>query len=241
MTQPRAAARLATLAWLLAGATPGGCALPRETALQDWSRLAAQASMPADAAGDARRQALSTYFLALAVLVEGRALDFHEAPFMALAARLPAAEAAAVGDISALLRAARDDRPPAVPPRDNSGPTPAWEDFRLRAVLRRSDPPVQLLLAALRRDGPPAPATPPPPPASDDPAARQSALEWQAWQAERAAGLAHAGRRRDALLVSLAEGHALLAAHAGALSLRQTARDMRGAEDRLRRALAALP
>jgi len=102
-------------------------------------------------------------------------------------------------------------------------------------------PPVQLFVAALRRGAPAAALPPPAPPESDDPAARQAALEWEAWQQERAAAHARAAQRRDALLTRLGEGHALLVSHTGNLSFHETVRAMRGAEDGLRRAMAARP
>nr|WP_314075622.1 hypothetical protein [uncultured Roseococcus sp.] len=228
--------------WLLLLGLLGACALPVNTALRDWTRSAETALDRSGAAPAslAAREALATYFQALGALWDGADLSFDAARFATLAAAQPdPAVAGAIRELGRLLRAASDEKPPRWLPADNSGPTPAYEDRRLSTTIRAADPSVQFLLAALNRPAVPAAATPmPPPAATDDPALQQVQLEQEARRARRAAQEQTAQNRQAAVLAELAAGHALLAGLAGRLRQRETERELRRAEDRLRRAMA---
>lgn len=221
--------------WLLLLGLLGACALPVNTALRDWTRTAEtaldrSAATPASAPG---REALSTYLQALGALWDGADLSFDAPRFEALAVAEPdPAAAGAIRELGRLLRAAGDEKPPRWLPADNSGSSPAYEDRRLSATIRAADPSVQLLLAALGRPAAPAPLPPPAP--TEDPALRQVEREREA----RRAAQEREARARQAALAELAAGHALLASLAGRLRQRETERELRRAEDRLRRALS---
>lgn len=232
--------------WLLLPWLLGACALPLNTAVRDWARTAGIAitqPRPTPPA-HAMQEALSTYFLALGVLWDGIDLTFDDASFAALAPRLDDPQAAeAMAELGRLLRAASDEKPPRWLPADNSGPAPAYEDRRLSATIRAADAPVQLLLAALARPARAAQAPRQPAPPGDaeeaqDPGLRQALAERQAQEARIAAEARAARTRYAAVLAQVAEGHAVLAANAGRIRQRATERELRLAEDRLRRVMA---
>lgn len=229
----------------------GACALPLNTAVRDWSRTAGvavaqppPATFPASDAAPAIRQALSTYFYAIGVVWEGADLSFDEAEFGMLASRTgdPAASRA-IRDLGQVLKAASDEKRPRWLPRDNSSATPAYEDQRFSRMIPAADDAVQALLAMLSEPGTPAPAAAAPPspvPGPDvDPALRQIASEREARQARDAVDRAAARSRYAELMARIGQGHALLAARADRPGQRSTERQLRLAEDHLRRAMAA--
>ncbi|TCH98949.1 hypothetical protein EJV46_10375 [Roseococcus sp. SYP-B2431] len=227
--------------WLLLPWLVGACALPVNTALRDWSRLAdtAVAGPAAAPPAEAMQQALSLYFQALGVLWDGAPLTFDAPGFAALARQLPdPAPAGAILALGEVLRAASEEVPPRWLPRDNSGPTPAYEDRRLTALLRGAEAPMRVLLLALAAPGrAEAPAPPAPGEATSDPALRQARLEQEAERLRLAAEGRAAGAQYVAVLDHVLEGQAVLAAHAGRIRQRSTELRLRLAEDRLRRIL----
>ncbi len=231
-----------------------GCGLPPNTAVGDWSRTASiaanrpsLAAPPHAATTRAMQEALSTYFYALGILWDGAPMPFREAEFVPLAARAASfdpAAGAAVETLGRNLRAASADRPLEWLPRDNSGPRPLPEDWRLVNLIAVSDDAVQALLRALARAAQAAPEQAPPPVAAvaiADPALR--ALQREAAQAEQAAGAAMAAARRDyaRILAEIGAGHAALKSQGRLLTQREVERQVFLADDRLRRALATLP
>ena len=126
-----------------------GCALPPNTALRDWARLASilvdhpsaiVAPMPPERDGLlAQQEALAIYLYALSVLAtEESTLTFRAEPFAPLVPRAAAANPAA--------RAA--NLPPGA--RANSaGSQTVVEDLRLRPLIRAADAPVQVLVGTL--------------------------------------------------------------------------------------------
>lgn len=138
-----------------------GCALPPNTALRDWSRAASVAvDRPALLAPPDRRdglaaqqEALAIYLYALGVLAEDeQPLTFDAAAFAALPPRAAAADPAAgraVGEIGAVLAAARAANLAPGARANSAAPAPLVEDNRLRQVIRTADAPVRALVAAL--------------------------------------------------------------------------------------------
>lgn len=242
---------------LLALLSLGACRLPPNTALGDWSRTAriaidrpSLATPPHAAAAQAMQAALGRHFLALAVLWDGADLRFAEGewpPLVARAAAFDPAAGAAVAALGAGLSAASLDQPLAWMPRDNSGPRPLHEDWRLVNLIAANDGAVQALLAGLARamaeppDPAPAPPAPPPPAPGAEPALRH--LQREAEEARMAARAAEAASRRDyvRLLPEIAAEHAALRASGRLITQRAMERQLFLAEDRLRRVIAALP
>lgn len=233
---------------LLLLALLGACALPLNTAVQDWSQTAGIAvTRPGPAApesADAARAmqgALSTYFHALGVLWDGAELPFDAAPFAGWAAEVPdPAASEAIVALGRLLRAASDEKPPRWLPRDNSGPTPAYEDLRIYHIVPAADGSVQILLAALSPLVGAAEAAAPLASAGNDtsdPALRQALLEREASQARHIAEQRPARARQVAVLTVIAESHAMLAARGDVIRQRSTELQLRAAEDRLIRAM----
>lgn len=189
----------------------------------------------------AMQEALATWLGALATLAADGVLPYREDPFLALApraARENEAGGLAVAALGVLLREAslRNDRAP-----------------QLRDAIRAGDEPVQALVHALRESAAAA---------GRDAAATRAAVA--AAQGRLAAGLRDPGARlllrevaalRDeglaareaaiagyaAVLVQIGQGHVLLTARARHLAQEETGREVRAAEDRLRRAAAAQP
>jgi hypothetical protein len=138
-----------------------GCALPPNTALRDWSRAASvTVDRPALLAPPDRRdglaaqqEALAIYLYALGVLAEDeQKLTFDAAAFAALPPRAAATDPAAghaVGEIGAILSAARAANLAPGARAYSAAPAPLVEDNRLRRVIRTADAPVQALVAAL--------------------------------------------------------------------------------------------
>jgi len=250
-------ARLSALALrgvlLLAGLLPAACGLPPNTAVGDWSRSASIATdrpslagSPQAAATRAMQEALATYFYALGILWDEAEFSFQAAEFGPLAARATGFDPAAGAAILRLgdnLQAASADRPMQWMPRDNSSPRPLPEDWRLVNLIAASDAPVQLLLAALARAVQPAPepARPLPAAASTDPVLQQ--LQREAAEAQRQAQAATAAARQAyaRMLPEIGAGHAALKAQGRLITQREVERQVFLADDRLRRATAALP
>ena len=243
---------LAVLALLSLGVSLGACRLPPNTALGDWARTAGIAIErpgllvpPHAAAARAMQAALARHFAALAVLWDGADLRVAEgelAPLVAPAAAFDPAAGAAVAALGEGLSAASLDQPLAWMPRDNSGPRPLPEDWRLVNLIAANDGAVQALLASLARAmaEPPEPV-PPPRPSEADPALRQ--LRREAEEARAAARAAQAAARRAyvRLLAEIGAEHAALRASGRRVTQRAMERQIFLAEDRLRRAIATLP
>lgn len=233
--------RLVGAILLLVGTS--GCALPRNTAIVDWARTASiAASLPAEAEAPATRamqQALATYLLALGVLADQAVLAFDEAGFRALAEPMPPLGADAVNRLALFLRAASDEVPERWASRESSRPEPSYEDRRLAAVLWRSDAAVQSLVAALAEALACADVVPATAPLMPTDLALQ--IEWEAWRLARISDRSIARAAQGDLVRRIGEGHALLASRASAITQRETERQLRSAEDRLRQSMARLP
>jgi hypothetical protein len=229
------------------------CGLPPNTAVGDWSRSASVATdrpslaaPPHAAAIRAMQEALGTYFYALGILWDNADLTFREAEFAPLAAPAAAFDPAAgraIQELAAQLRRASADKPLQWLPRDNSGPRPLPEDWRLVNIIAASDASVHLLLATLGRavtaEAPP--TAPPAAPPAVDPALRRLQLDLQAdGEAARAARLA---ARQDyaRLLPEIGAAHTALKARGINITQREVERQIFLADDRLRRGIASLP
>jgi hypothetical protein len=238
-----------------------GCSAPDYTAVRDWASIASRAADYAPIAascldresgwpepprwlGDGRRamqDALSTYLASLVTIAADGVLPYREDPFVQLAARARLASvdgADAITELGGLLRRATR--------RNAQAP-------QLRETVAAADSAVQTLVAALRtavadagtglteERGAVAAAYRQLEQESRDAASRQAIRDVGVIRdREYAAGL-EARTNYDRLLVSIAEGHALLKARASYLSQEETARQLRRAEERLRRAEALLP
>lgn len=204
---------------ILLGCLLFGCALPPNTALRDWARLASILTdhPGAVAAPDpvrregllAQQEALAIYLYALSVLAtEESTLTFRAEPFAPLAPRAAAADPAAgpaVAEIGRLLAAARAANLPPRARANSAGSATVVEDLRLRPMIRAADAPVQVLVGTLSRG-----ATGP-----------------------------EADTYRQ-VLAAIGQGHAMLKAQAGDIRQRETARDIMAQEDRLRRLMLIL-
>jgi hypothetical protein len=200
-----------------------GCALPPNTALRDWARLASilvdqpAALAPADAPmRDGRveeQEALAIYLYALSVLAPGETtLTFRADAFAPLPPRAAAVDPAsgqAVATIGRLLDAARAANLEPGARAGSAGSATVIEDLRLVPLLRAANPPVQLLLASLARGTTGAPGP-------------------------------EAMAYRD-VLAAIGESHAMLAEGAGNIRQRGMARAILAQEDRLRRLTLILP
>jgi hypothetical protein len=240
---------LALLGLLLLGA----CGLPPNTAVGDWSRTASigtdrpsLAAPPHAEAIRAMQQGLGTYFFALGILWDNAALPFREADFAPLAApaaRFDPAAGEALQRLTVNLRAASSDTPSPWLPRDNSGPRPLREDWRLVDLIAASDGAVQLLLASLARavTAEAAPAVAPAGPLASTPALRE--LQEEALRDDAASRAARRAARQDyaRLLGEIGAGHAALKAQGIRITQREVERQVFLADDRLRRAIAILP
>jgi hypothetical protein len=196
----------------------GGCALPANTALRDWARLASVAmdrpaalTAPDAASRDgllAQQEALAIYLYALSVVAtEESTLTFRAAAFAPLVPRAATADpvgGAAVAELGRLLDAARAGNiPPGARDRSAGSPT-VIEDLRLRPLIRGADAPVQRLAASVAR------------------------------------GATGQGAYRD-MLAAIAEGHAMLVVNAANIRQRGVARAILAEEDRLRRLVFIVP
>ena len=189
----------------------------------------------------AMQAALDTWFTALATLAADGLVRRPENPLAAEAAKAAALDepaGRAVGAIGELLVTATKGN---------------WRAPQTAGAIRAADPAVQVLLRALSETvagmaaedapereaivalyGPLEAETP-------DPAARQTIRDWRA---QREAELAARAADRDAycrVLARIAEGQAVLLERASRLSQAETARQVRAAEEALRRAAALLP
>lgn len=199
-----------------------GCALPPNTALRDWARLASiltdhpsavAASAPAERNGLlAQQEALAIYLYALSVLAtEESTLTFRAEAFAPLVPRAAAADpeaGAAVAELGRLLAAARAANLPPGARANSAGSQTVVEDLRLRPLVRAADAPVQRLVGSLARG-------------TD----------------------AIAGPDQEAygqVLAAIGQGHAMLKAHAADIRQREMARDIMAQEDRLRRLMLIL-
>ncbi|MEI6158317.1 MAG: hypothetical protein WCP77_00675 [Roseococcus sp.] len=229
------------------------CGLPPNTAIGDWSRSASVgtdrpslAAAPHSDAIRAMQEALGTYFYALSILWDNAALPFREAEFAPLAtraARFDPAAGEALQTLNVNLRTASADTPSPWLPRDNSGPRPLREDWRLVNLIAASDDAVHLLLAALARAvtaeaAPPAVA---PGPAASTPALQR--LQADALQDNAAARAARLAARQDyaRMLPEIGAAHTALKAQGIRITQREVERQVFLADDRLRRAIATLP
>lgn len=207
---------------ILLGCLLFGCALPPNTALRDWARLASVlADHPsAVAAADpvqrdgllAQQQALAIYLYALSVLAtEESTLTFRPEPFAPLPSRAAAADPAAgpaVAEIGRLLAAARAANLPPGARARSAGSATVVEDLRLRPLIRAADAPVQVLVGTLSRG-----------------TTGLTAPEEETYRQ---------------VLAAIGQGHAMLKAQAGDIRQRETARDIMAQEDRLRRLMLIL-
>ncbi|MEO3474175.1 hypothetical protein AAFN86_20065 [Roseomonas sp. CAU 1739] len=199
-----------------------GCALPPNTALRDWARLASVLADQPDAIAPmappgrnglvAQQEALAVYLYALSVLAqEESTLTFRAEAFAPLAPRAAMADPAAgpaVAEIGRLLAAAQAANLPPGARARSAGSQTVIEDLRLRPLIRAADAPVQLLVGTLSRG---------------------------------AVGVA--GSEQDTyrqVLAAIGEGHAMLKALAPDIRQRETARDIMAQEDRLRRLMLIL-
>jgi hypothetical protein len=187
------------------------------------------------------QSALSTYLGALGTMAADGVLPFREDPFADL---VPVAAAAdeeggrAVAALGAQLRHANltNARAP-----------------QLRGAIVEADPSLQALVAALSRQVAAAASATEAARAAEaashaqleqgarDAVTRQAIRDIAALRARDASIAAAARTGYGVVLSRIAEGHALMAARARHLSQEETARQVRAAEDRLRRAEAQLP
>lgn len=231
----------------------GACGLPPNTAVGDWSRTASigtdrpsLAAPPHAEAIRAMQQGLGTYFFALGILWDNAALPFREtefAPLAAQAARFDPAAGEALQTLTVNLRTASADTPSPWLPRDNSGPRPQREDWRLVNLIATSDGAVQLLLASLARavSVEAAPAAAAAGPVASTAALQQ--LQQEALRENAASRAARAAARQDyaIMLGEIGAGHAALKAPGIMITQREVERRVFLADDRLRRAIAILP
>ncbi|BDG72847.1 hypothetical protein [Roseomonas fluvialis] len=197
------------------------CALPPNTALQDWARTASVAvDQPALLAGPAQdgllaqQQALAAWLYALGVLAgEEQPLTFRAARFAPLAARAAAdpTAAEAVAALGAVLERAQAGNIPPAARAYSAGQAQVVEDLRLRPAIRAANGPVQVLAASLG--------------------------------AAMAAGEAPAQDRTTyrRVLDRVAEGHAMIDARTRHITQVAVAREIRDAEDTLLRLQRLLP
>lgn len=199
-----------------------GCALPPNTALRDWARLASvltdhpgAVAPPAPASRDgllAQQEALAVYLYALSVLAtEESILTFRAEAFAPLAPRATAVDPVAgqaVAEIGRLLAAARAANLEPGERGRSAGSQKVIEDLRLRPLIRAADPPVQVLVGSL---------------------------------SGAAAGMAGPNDETyRQVLAAIGEGHALLKARATDIRQREVAREILAQEDRLRRLMLIL-
>jgi len=244
------ARRVVFLAGLLA---LGACSPPRYPAVRDWAGTAGigaahpefvrppQAAPTAADAALAMQQVLEAYLAALGTLALAGRLAFAEPPFAAQSARVAPVSPEAADAITAIGA------------QLHRATVPDAERRALRETLRAADPPVQVLLAALaaqveaagQRDRPERAAI-----AAEyarllrqarGPAERRALQDLDTLR-EREVATDHAAYATyRQVLARIGEGHALLAARAGHLGQEETFRQLRAAEDALRRAMALLP
>ena len=199
-----------------------GCALPPNTALRDWARLASilvdhpsaiVAPMPPERDGLlAQQEALAIYLYALSVLAtEESTLTFRAEPFAPLVPRAAAANPAAgpaVAELGRLLAAARAANLPPGARANSAGSQTVVEDLRLRPLIRAADAPVQVLVGTLTQG-----------------IGGTDAPEQAAYRE---------------VLAAIGQGHAMLKAGAADIRQREMARDIMAQEDRLRRLMLIL-
>jgi hypothetical protein len=199
-----------------------GCALPPNTALRDWARLASilvdhpsAVVAPAPAERDgllAQQEALAIYLYALSVLAtEESTLTFRAEPFAPLVPRAAAANPAAgpaVAELGRLLAAARAANLPPGARANSAGSQTVVEDLRLRPLIRTADAPVQVLVGTLTQG-----------------IGGTDAPEQAAYRE---------------VLAAIGQGHAMLKAGAADIRQREMARDIMAQEDRLRRLMLIL-
>ena len=199
-----------------------GCALPPNTALRDWARLASilvdhpsaiVAPVPAERDGLlAQQEALAIYLYALSVLAtEESTLTFRAEPFAPLVPRAAAADPAAgpaVAELGRLLAAARAANLPPGARANSAGSQTVVEDLRLRPLIRAADAPVQVLVGTLTQG-----------------IGGTDAPEQAAYRE---------------VLAAIGQGHAMLKAGAADIRQREMARDIMAQEDRLRRLMLIL-
>lgn len=199
-----------------------GCALPPNTALRDWARLASvltdhpsavAASAPNERDGLlAQQEALAIYLYALSVLAtEESTLTFRAEPFAPLVPRAAAADPAAgpaVAELGRLLAAARAANLPPGARANSAGSQTVVEDLRLRPLIRAADAPVQVLVGTLTQG-----------------IGGTDAPEQAAYRE---------------VLAAIGQGHAMLKAGAADIRQREMARDIMAQEDRLRRLMLIL-
>lgn len=245
----------------LAAALLTACA-PDYTPVRDWSTTASRAADYPQAAGGgpaltpraaglvaarapaedlrAMQEVLVAYLDAVATLAADGTLPHMEDPFTAQAARTASSQAEAsqaITGLGALMRYAT---------RGNARAP------QLRDTIRTADPHVQVLAAALAR----AAVAPPGEDAERATvAAHYAGLARAARDAPTRRAMEDLGALRDRefatraaaraayaeVVTQIAAGHALLVERSGHLTQEETARQIRAAEDRLRRAAAALP
>jgi hypothetical protein len=189
----------------------------------------------------AMQEALSVYLSAIGTLASDGVLPFREDPFARLAPRAAAADEAggrAVAALGAFLRKASHTNMQAPEMRDAvvaADPTVQVLVTALSAAVARSSPweaedraAAVALYARLERE-------------ARDPAARQAARDLAALRDREFAARAAARARYGLVLARIAEGHALLKARARRITQEEAIRQVRAAEDSLRRAAALLP
>jgi hypothetical protein len=187
------------------------------------------------------QEALSIYLSALGTLASDGVLPFREDPFEPLAPRAAAADeagAGAVATLGAFLRNASHTN---------------MQASEMRDAIVAADPTVQALVAALSA----AVVRSASGEAEDraaaaasyarlerearDRAARQATRDLAALRDREFATRAAARAQYGAVLARIAEGHALLKTRARHITQEETVRQVRAAEDNLRRAAALLP
>lgn len=202
---------------------------------------AAAASRPALDGILAMQEALAVYLSALATLASDGVLPYRDDPFIPLVPRAAAADAGggrAVAELGAFLRNAS---------RTN------MQAPEMRDAIVAADPTAQALVAALSS----AVARVASGEAEDraataasyarleretrDSAARQATRDLAALRDREFVHRAAARAQYGAVLTRIAEGHALLKTRARRITQEETVRQVRAAEDSLRRAAALLP
>ncbi|MGK7871030.1 hypothetical protein [Falsiroseomonas sp. E2-1-a20] len=249
--------RLAIIGFVLLSA----CGTPDYTPVRDWAGTASQAAdYPPIAAAclsrddgalnpshwqsdgtRAMQDGLSIYLSALGTVASDGVLPYREDPFIQIAERARLASEAggqAVTTLGGLLRRATR--------RNSQAP-------QLGETIVETDESVQALITALRTAVGDAVAGGTEERQMVSAAYRRLELEAQDVASRRAlrdvgvmrdrelAAAAEARANYDLVLKRIAEGHALLKLRAARLSQEETARQMRAAEDQLRRSAALLP
>lgn len=187
----------------------------------------------------AMQQALSTYLAAIGILAADGVLPYRQDPFLAVAPRAAATDAAggrAVTALGELLRKSTITNAQAPDLRDTLGKADpsvrALVTSLAAAVARQGDASARADVAAdyaaLAR-------------ATRDPAARAAVQGWAARRDQEFAIQAEARAQYGRIINGIGAGHAAMTAQAASITQEEVVQRIRLAENALRRATAALP